>query len=171
MCAQVYAQHHDELLPLILKTIEGHQGDDDWDVPRDNAVAALGKVLFHHEARLAGPPGLQLAKAWVDKLPLTCDEVEAGKQHELLRQFLLRNDSRVLGESMSNLPQIANVFVEVIGKGDQLLMEDHAQEFRNFFAQQLRPVLEQNGCNVQDLVGQLEAGDQHRFVSAFSNAA
>lgn len=168
---QVYAQHHDELLPLILNTMEGHAGQDDWDVPRDNAVAALGKVLLHHEAALAGPPGVQLAKAWVEKLPLTCDEVEAGKQHELLRQFLLRNDSRVLGDSMSNLPQIAAVFVKVIAKGDQLLMEDHVQDFRNFFTQQLKPVLEQHGCNIQELVGHLEPADQHRFLAAFSESA
>eukprot|EP00892_Ulva_mutabilis_P010752 jgi/Ulvmu1/8049/UM004_0286.1 len=167
----VYAQHHEELLPLILNTMGGHEGEEDWDVPRDNAVAALGKVLLHHESRLAGPPGVQLAKAWVDKLPLTCDEVEAGKQHELLRQFLLRNDTRVLGESMANLPQIAEVFVKVIGKGDQLLMEDHVADFRNFFAQQLRPVLEAHGCNIQELVGRLEPADQHRFLAAFSEGA
>lgn len=151
--------------------MEGHEGEEDWDVPRDNAVAALGKVLLHHEARLTGPPGVQLAKAWVAKLPLTCDEVEAGKQHELLRQFLLRNDTRVLGDSMSNLPKIAEVFVKVIGKGDQLLMEDHVQDFRSFFAQQLRPVLEANGCNIQELVGRLEPADQHRFLAAFGEAA
>ena len=165
-CLQVYVQHHASLLPIVLKVIEGHQEDEEWEQARDNAVGALGQILYNHEGLTTGTQGMQLASVWLNCLPLYGDEEEAGKQHELLHKFLLANDARIIGENNANLPKIADVFVKVIGRGDSLLPEAHAQPFRQFFLQQMRPVLEAHGCDLQALVRQLEPKDQYRFTAA-----
>jgi hypothetical protein len=168
---QVYAQHHANLLPIVLKAIEGHMEEEEWQQARDNAVGALGQILYHHESLTNGTQGMQLASVWLNCLPLYGDEEEAGKQHELLHKFLLANDVRIIGERNSNLPKIADVFVKVIGRWDSLLPEEHAKPFLQFFLQQMRPVLEAHGCNLQELVRQLEPKDQYRFTAALSDAS
>lgn len=168
---QVYMQHHVNLLPIILGAIEGHQEEEEWQQARDNAVGALGQILYSHENLTNGAQGMQLASLWLNYLPLYGDEEEAGKQHELLHKFLLANDSRIIGENNTNLPKIADVFVKVIGRGDSLLPEEHAQPFRQFFLQQMRPVLEAHGCNLQELVRQLEPKDQYRFTAALQEGS
>lgn len=168
---QVYVQNHANLLPIVLKAIEGHPEEEEWEQARDNAVGALGQILYHHETLTNGTQGMQLASVWLNCLPLYSDEEEAGKQHELLHKFLLANDSRIIGENNLNLPKIAEVFVKVIGRGDSLLPEEHAQPFRQFFLQQMRPVLEAHGCNLQELVRQLAPQDQYRFTACLQEGS
>jgi hypothetical protein len=170
VCIQVYAQSHEQVLPVILQVLEHLKGREDWEHARDNAAAALGKVLFYHPGLTGGAAGIQLAKVWLDCLPLTADDVEAGKQHELLHQMVAASDARVLGESNGNLLRIADVFVRVIAKGDELLGEAHVAPFVQFFLQQLKPVVEQHGGgdHLQQVVHSLDPQDQQRLQAALA---
>jgi hypothetical protein len=163
---QVHAQHHAQVLDTLLSTLRERKDDEDWEHTRDNAVAAVGKILMHHENLTGGAMGMDLAKVWVQHLPLYCDEVEAAKQHEMLHHFLLKNDPRVLGENNGNLPAIAEVFVRVIARGSSLLPDAHVQPFREFFMRQLSPVLEAHGCVLQEIVQKLDPHDQYMFAQA-----
>lgn len=147
-------------------------GSEEWAHARDNAVAALGKVLAHHAGLTGGAAGAALAKIWLDCLPLEADDTEAGKQHALLHRLVAASDARVLGEGNGNLPQIAAVFVRVIAKGDELLNDEDVGPFVAFFVQQLRPVIEQHGGTerLQALVAALEPADQQRLREALARA-
>jgi hypothetical protein len=108
----------------------------------------------------------------LDCLPLTADDAEAATQHALLHKLVAHSDARVLGENNSNLMQIADIFVRVIAKGDELLNDDAVAPFVAFFVQQLKPVVEQHGGaeRLQQLVQSLDPRDQQRLQAALTAA-
>lgn len=162
----MHAQHHAQVLETLGKVIATTKGHEEWDHCRDNAVTALGKILYHQPALASGALGAQLGKLWLDNLPICEDDVEAGPQHEILHQLVLKNDARVLGEANANLGQIASVFVRVIARGNELLVDDNVEAFQAFFFKQLAPVLQRHGCNLQADVEALEPQDRLRFTAA-----
>lgn len=168
---QVYKAQHETILPVICQTVERLEGQEDWEHARDNAIAALGKVIYHHPDLTPAPLGQQLGSLWVNSLPLFADDIEAAKQHFLLHQFLLKNDSRILGADNANLLKIAEVFMRVIAKGDELLDSENFGDFTRFFASQLCPVVAAQGFNMDAAVAQLEPKDQQRFQVAMAQAA
>lgn len=163
---QVHAQHHQQVLETLSKVIAQTKGHDEWDLCRDNAVTALGKILFYQEHLTGGDLGSQLGKLWLENLPICEDEVEAGPQHHILHQLVLQSDKRILGDNHSNLGQIASIFVRVIGRGNELLQEESAEGFQSFFFKELAPVLQQQHIDLQALVDALEPQDRQRFNAA-----
>jgi hypothetical protein len=163
---QVYAQHHQPVLTCLSKVIQVTKGKEDWGHCRDNAATALGKILFHEESLASGELGLNLGKMWLQCLPIAVDETEAGGQHAILKQLVARNDPRVLGENAACLPQIAEVFVRVIGRGSELLRDDDVAEFQHFFFKQLLPELQKKGYSLEQAAQALEPQDQQRFATA-----
>jgi hypothetical protein len=77
----------------------------------------------------------------------------------------------VLGTDNANLLKIAEVFMRVIAKGDELLDSEHFGAFARFFATQLCPVVAAQGFNMEGAVAQLEPKDQQRFKVAMAQAA
>jgi hypothetical protein len=68
---------------------------------KDNAVAALGKVLkFQH----ACVDMTLLTPYWLSQMPLTHDLEEAKIQNELLVVSLLRAPFAILGQGLERLP-------------------------------------------------------------------
>jgi hypothetical protein len=163
---QVHAQHHQQVLETLSKVIGTTKGHDEWDHCRDNAVTALGKILFYQASLSAGELGAQIGKIWLENLPICEDDIEAGPQHNILHQLVLKNDDRILGENHANLGQIANVFVRVIGRGNELLQGENVEGFQSFFFKELAPVLQQHHINLQGLVDGLDPQDRQRFDAA-----
>jgi hypothetical protein len=161
---QVYAQHHAGVLETLTKVIDVTRTNEEWGTCRDNAVAALGKILVFHEALSTGELGMKLGTLWLDNLPLVHDDVEAGVQHEFLHQFLVQNDMRVLGENRGNLGKTAEVFVRVISRGTELLKDDHVAPFQAFFFKQLLPVLQEQGFKLEHAMHSLAPKDQQQFA-------
>lgn len=141
-------------------------GHEDWGHCRDNAVAAVGKVLYHQSGLTSGELGASLGKLWVDALPVVHDTTEAGPQHDMLHKLVAKQDERILGPNQANLPHIAEVFVRVIGRGSELLRDEDVAGFQHFFFQQLLPVLRKQGMDLQQAAQRLPPQDQQRFASA-----
>ena len=66
--------------------------------------------------------------AWVNALPVKGDAMEAQAQHELLVKLVSAQDQRILGEGNSNLPKIVSIFVQVLGRGTELVSEEVARQ-------------------------------------------
>lgn len=80
---------------------------------RDNAVAALGKVLKYQYANVDMN---LLTPYWLDQMPLTHDLEEAKIQNELLSISLIKAPQTVLGASLERMPQIVKILGEICQK-------------------------------------------------------
>ncbi|WIA40679.1 hypothetical protein OEZ86_004377 [Tetradesmus obliquus] len=91
---------------------------DDNELATDNALSALAALLEHHGDVLdAG----QMAERLVAALPLRCDSVESQKVNEFLVKRLEAQDARLLGPSNCHLPKLVEAFVQVLGRGTDLV--------------------------------------------------
>eukprot|EP00958_Prasinococcus_capsulatus_P007362 scaffold689_cov375-Prasinococcus_capsulatus_cf.AAC.24 len=79
-------------------------------VATDNAVSAVGKICkFLGES----VDRAQVIPAWLDLLPIYEDVMEARVAHEMLTEWVEKNDPAVLGANNQNLPKLVKVFAEV----------------------------------------------------------
>lgn len=163
---QVFADNHAATLATLTQVLEGTRGNEEWGNARDNATAAIGKILVFQPAASAGDVGMRLGALWVNAMPLLHDDTEAAQQHGMLHDQLVKNDARVLGEGQANLVKIADVFVRVIGKGSELLKDEATPTFQEFFFKQLLPVLQEKGFALESAVTALGVQDQQRFLAA-----
>ena len=67
---------------------------------RDNAVAALGKVLQFQHGRA---DHTALIPFWLNQLPLTHDMDEAKIQNKFVAEAVLRNPTAILGDKYERL--------------------------------------------------------------------
>ena len=89
---------------------------------RDNAVAALGKVLQYQNTQVDLN---QLIPFWMNNLPLTHDMDEAKTQNKFLCEAVLRNPPAILGGANERLEQFVVILGDVCNKkqADQLTLE------------------------------------------------
>jgi len=80
---------------------------------RDNAVAALGKVLKFQAASVDAEA---LLPFWMGLLPLTHDLEEAKIQNDFLADLLLKSAQQVVGAALERLPQLVTVLGEACQK-------------------------------------------------------
>jgi len=80
---------------------------------KDNAVAALGKVL-KYQSNCADIN--ELLNFWLQNLPLTHDMEEAKVQNEFLAENLLKNPQGMLGASGERLEQVVVILGEICWK-------------------------------------------------------
>eukprot|EP01025_Chloroclados_australasicus_P010561 TRINITY_DN1432_c0_g2_i1.p1 TRINITY_DN1432_c0_g2~~TRINITY_DN1432_c0_g2_i1.p1 ORF type:complete len:1108 (-),score=185.74 TRINITY_DN1432_c0_g2_i1:305-3628(-) len=120
---QFYRQYHREALERVMAILMDPQASNsDNQLSTDNAISALGKIIKSHSDLLNGQH--DFVGTWLGKLPIKGDAVEANVMHEQLVDMVEMNDTRVL----SNLPQVAKVFVTVLGQGNKLVGAQHGQK-------------------------------------------
>lgn len=83
----------------------------DAAVAMDDAVAAIGDLVIHHEKHLADPK--RCLAAWIDNLPLKHDEEEAQRVHEILVNLIQSNNSSILGERNENVPKLVSIMTSI----------------------------------------------------------
>ena len=80
---------------------------------KDNAVAALGKVLkFQQQCTEAN----SLVPHWLNLLPLTHDMEEAKIQNEFLAQSILKMPTYILGQQYERLEKFVMILGEICTK-------------------------------------------------------
>lgn len=80
---------------------------------KDNAVAALGKVLkFQQQCTEAN----SLVPHWLSLLPLTHDMEEAKIQNEFLAECILKNPTYILGQQYERLEKFVLILGEICTK-------------------------------------------------------
>eukprot|EP00262_Sarcandra_glabra_P020966 TRINITY_DN855_c0_g1_i1.p1 TRINITY_DN855_c0_g1~~TRINITY_DN855_c0_g1_i1.p1 ORF type:complete len:1178 (+),score=212.96 TRINITY_DN855_c0_g1_i1:195-3536(+) len=98
----------------------------------DNAVSALGKICqFHRDSIDAS----QVVPAWLSRLPIKGDLIEAKVVHDQLCSMVERSDMDLLGPNNQYLPQIVAVFAEVLCAGKDLATEQTASRMVNLLRQ------------------------------------
>eukprot|EP00879_Flechtneria_rotunda_P021574 GHRR01022737.1.p1 GENE.GHRR01022737.1~~GHRR01022737.1.p1 ORF type:complete len:295 (+),score=116.76 GHRR01022737.1:93-977(+) len=93
---------------------------DDNEMATDNALSALAAMLEYHSDAL---DAVQMADLLVAGLPLKCDAVESQKVNDVLVRLMETQDPRLLGPNNKHLPQLVSAFVEVLGRGSELINE------------------------------------------------
>jgi hypothetical protein len=83
-----------------------------WGLARDNAVASLGRII-KHQASAKSDSLTQIIHQWLKFLPITYDLNECPEQHELLCDILLQKPEFILGENISNLPNILRILSKI----------------------------------------------------------
>lgn len=80
---------------------------------KDNAVAALGKVLkFQQQCTEAN----SLVPHWLSLLPLTHDMEEAKIQNEFLSEQMLKNPTYIVGQQFERLEKFVCILGEICTK-------------------------------------------------------
>ncbi|GMH40252.1 hypothetical protein BSKO_08156 [Bryopsis sp. KO-2023] len=119
---QFFATHLNTVLPLLVSMIQHPQAREKDELgATENAVSSLGKIF--HKFPDAVEAGV-VAQVWLPALPLVEDLSEAKEMHSLLVKMVEGGDARVLGEGNQNLAKIVQVFVRVLGGGNQLVSNE-----------------------------------------------
>mmetsp|Transcript_71880 Transcript_71880/g.83546 ORF Transcript_71880/g.83546 Transcript_71880/m.83546 type:complete len:1110 (+) Transcript_71880:60-3389(+) len=94
-----------------LKIPKGSENDRLYGLSRDNATAALGKLIRQCGDALNIRV---LVPEWINNMPLLNDKPEAKKQHEFLTEIILKaNAALVFGENGEHLPKVVQIFAQI----------------------------------------------------------
>ena len=80
---------------------------------RDNAIAALGRIIKYQEA---GIDAATIIPSWVSLLPLTHDLEEAKGQNEFLAELLIKRPAVVLGANNEGLEHFVVILAAISTK-------------------------------------------------------
>ena len=80
---------------------------------RDNAIAALGKVLKYQSNAVDLNV---LMPFWLNNLPLSHDMEEAHIQNKFLSEAILKNPTFILGANYERLEQFVGILGEICSK-------------------------------------------------------
>jgi hypothetical protein len=86
------------------------EDDEEWGHARDNAVAALGKIIKHQNQNIDVTVWVP---KWLNLLPLKYDVQESVTQHTLLVEILISNPTLLLNLDNSNLPKILRILAKI----------------------------------------------------------
>jgi len=86
------------------------EDDEEWGHARDNAVAALGKIIKHQNQNIDITVWIP---KWLNLLPLKYDVQESVTQHTLLVDILMSNPTLLLNLDNSNLPKILRILAKI----------------------------------------------------------
>ncbi|KAK4791299.1 hypothetical protein SAY86_031712 [Trapa natans] len=98
----------------------------------DNAISALGKICQFHRDSINSS---QVVPAWLNRLPIKGDLIEAKVVHEMLCSMVERSDRELLGPNNQYLPKIVAVFAEVLCAGKDLATEHTTARMVNLLRQ------------------------------------
>ena len=86
---------------------------------RDNAIAAVGKLIKHHHVHMNLKT---VVPAWLSLLPLKFDKIEGKVVTSLIADILLEKPAVLLGESFENFNTVLILLVDVLDT--KLIKED-----------------------------------------------
>jgi hypothetical protein len=98
-------------LSIAIDMVNGNEDDElEWNHARDNAIAALGKIIKYQGNHL--DLNFWVPK-WLSYMPLKFDIKESIQQNELFCDILLSKPELLLGEGNVNLPKIIRILAKV----------------------------------------------------------
>ena len=103
-----------EVLYQSLQIVKGSEKAKVFGSCRDNAVAAIGKIVKCHGASFDPKPVL---KAWLHYLPLRSDKQEGCVQHEFLADIMLQSPDLLLfnpADNLQTLTKILSIYGDII---------------------------------------------------------
>eukprot|EP00803_Ostreobium_quekettii_P007365 evm.model.scf_89.2 EVM.evm.TU.scf_89.2 scf_89:2360-4663(+) len=119
---QVFKTYVNNVIPILISVLQHPSARAAGnEMATDNVVSTLGKVLQAHPE---SADGRMIAELWLHSLPIVNDMVEAKVVHGQLVTMVESGDVRVLGESNKNLPHVIDVFVQVLGRGRDVVTKD-----------------------------------------------
>lgn len=86
-----------------------NKDEEDWGLARDNAVAALGRIIQYQNSNIRKEDLPELIQKWLKNLPITIDESEMIGQHEFLCDILLNKPELIVGSNFENSVEIVKV--------------------------------------------------------------
>ena len=107
---EVYANECLESIYNGLSISSDNKDETDWQLARDNGVAALGKILKHQASFVDVK---LICSKWVSYLPIKEDEEEMIEQHELLCDIILNKPDILFAENLSNAPEIFKLLARI----------------------------------------------------------
>eukprot|EP01023_Acetabularia_acetabulum_P020767 TRINITY_DN20853_c0_g1_i5.p1 TRINITY_DN20853_c0_g1~~TRINITY_DN20853_c0_g1_i5.p1 ORF type:complete len:1109 (+),score=260.05 TRINITY_DN20853_c0_g1_i5:163-3489(+) len=125
----LYPQFHPQVLECVMNILKDpNANSEDNQLCTDNAISALGKIIKSHSSLLNGQ---DFVGTWLGNLPIIQDAAEATAMHGQLVDMVEMNDSRVV----SNLPQVAKIFIKVLAQGTKLVGVEHGNKMVGFLKQ------------------------------------
>lgn len=96
-----------------LSIASNDRDQEDWGLARDNAVAALGRIIQfqHNNVKTEDLP--LLIQKWLSGLPINTDESEMVGQHTFLCDILLNKPDLIVGKDYENGVDIVKVLSRV----------------------------------------------------------
>ena len=111
----VFASIAEPCVTKILEALKIPRGDESermYGFSRDNAVAALGKIIKNGGAKFNVE---MLIPEWINQLPLQYDKPDGRRQHEFLADMILTwNAALVFGPNGERLPKVVKIFGTII---------------------------------------------------------
>jgi hypothetical protein len=123
---QAYASQAERVMTLLNTVVNDTKLNHEYDVATDNAISSMAKIFIHtynsgqpvNGVSTCPPAVVQLMTNWVHLLPCDGDLMEAQKIHDMLTQFIMANNSIIMGENFSNLPIILGIFGKILARPD-----------------------------------------------------
>lgn len=89
------------------------QIEEDWNLAKDNSIAALGRIIKYQNTSLKQEDLKLVAAKWLQGLPIKDDEHEKIEQHELLIMFLESNLDVITCNDIENYKNIVKVISRI----------------------------------------------------------
>jgi len=113
-----FAPFRDQALQTLWTVVESPGSrEEDVEPATTNAISAFVKICLFtfgagEEATMAGKSALS---RWLEWLPCSGDDEEAGVVHDFLADLALSNNPHVVGQGGRNLPKVMKVLVGILG--------------------------------------------------------
>lgn len=88
------------------QTLEKKKKMHKFNHARDNAVAALGRIIRFQNMNV---DAVALMNDWLELLPLKADTIEGKEQNEFLVESFMKQPAIILGENNQRLEKFVNI--------------------------------------------------------------
>lgn len=112
---QNFENYSNSCLESIFKAINiasDNYDENDWTLARENAIAALGKIIKYQRYNKSININ-QICPKWLSYLPINKDKSEIEEQHQLLCDIVLNNREIIFGEYNTNCPNILRCLAKI----------------------------------------------------------
>jgi len=128
---------------------------DDNSGATDNAVSALGKIMFSFPQTVS-----QLIQPFVEYLPLKQDLEEGYTANGKLLELLVRDPATVLGHALERLPKLVAILAEILNPDNDMLKADQIPNFKTFVQQ----LAVHHSAAFQQAVAALDEDDRQHLI-------
>lgn len=131
--------------------------EEDWGLAKDNAVAALGRIIKYQNSAVKPEDLTNLLNKWLNGLPITVDDTEMIEQHEFLCDCLLNKPELIVGNNYENGIEI----VKILGRVYKSKFSD--ENVNNKIKDVVEKVLKVN-TNFQNIITSLSNSSDEKIV-------
>jgi len=126
--SSVYAPYVDLICNQCIQHIQSLTENNTFRCARDNCLAALIKTAHIHGKQ-------EYLRQAFSYLPIEMDRVEGITCHEIFVKTLEQNQTFILGEDYSNLPQVVKLFLTLYIRRNEICSDITIQFITGFFQQ------------------------------------